>query len=330
MNCFLQLVSSAFVLSMVPSEGRGAGAADYPNRPIRFIVPFAAGGPGDILARILGEKLTAVWGQPVNIDIKHGSNGIVGSEMAARAAPNGYTIAIAASAHYINPSIYRKLPFDPIKDFVAVSLVAGGPNVLVVHPLVQAKTLGEFIAYAKAHPGELKYASGGHGTPSHLAGELFNNMAGVDIRHVPYKGHAAAGIALSEGHEVQVMYDAVFTCISHIRNGDWKALAVTTAKRAVSLPDLPTMAEGGLAGYEVSPAMGVLAPTGTPPEIVKRLSSEIARIVQMPDVKARIRSDGAEPIGNTPEQYAAYIKSEIEKWAMVVKSAGIKVQDTPE
>ncbi len=329
MNYLRQLARSAFVTSLVPGEERGAGAAEYPNRPIRFIVPFAAGGPGDILARILGEKLTASWGQPFNIDIKHGVNGIVGSDIVAKAAPDGYTIAIAASAHYINPSIYRKLPFDPIKDFAAVSLVAGGPNVLVVHPSVEARNLGEFIAYAKAHPGELNYASGGHGSPSHLAGELFNIMAGVDIRHVPYKGHAAAGIALSEGREVQLMYDAVFTCISRIKNGDWKALAVTTVKRAASLPDLPTTAEGGLAGYEVSPAMGVLAPAGTPPEIVKRLSAEIAKIVQMPDVKARIRSDGAEPIGNTPEQYAAYIKSEIEKWAKVVKSAGIKVQDTP-
>ena len=329
MNYFRQLASSAFVTTMVPSEGRGGGAAEYPNRPIRFIVPFAAGGPGDILARILGEKLTASWGQPVTIDIKHGVNGIVGSEMAAKAAPDGYTIAIAASAHYINPSIYRKLLFDPIKDFAAISSVAGGPNVLVVHPSVPAKSLSEFIAYAKAHPGELKYASGGHGSPSHLAGELFNIMACVDIKHVPYKGHAAAGIALSEGRQVQLMYDAVFTCTSHIENGEWKALAVTTSRRTASLPDLPTMAEGGLAGYEVSPAMGVLAPAATPPEIVGRLSTEIAKIVQMPDVKARLRSDGAEPIGNTPEQYVAYIKSEIEKWAGVATSAGIKVQDTP-
>ncbi len=327
MNYFRQFAKSAFFPSMVPNDG--GGAADYPNRPIRFVVPFAAGGPGDILGRILGEKLSAAWGQPVNIDIKHGINGIVGSDIVAKAAPDGYTIAIAASAHYINPNIYRKMPFDSVNDFAAVALVAGGPNVLVVHPSVKAKNLAEFIAYAKAHPGELKYASGGHGSPSHLAGELFNIKAGVDIRHVPYKGHAAAGIALSEGREVQLMYDAVFTCISHIKNGDWKALAVTTAKRAAALPDYPTMAEGGLAGYEVSPAMGVLAPAGTPPAIVNKLSAEIAKIVRMPDVAAKIRSDGAEPIGNTPAEYSAYVKSEIAKWAMVVKNANIEIQDTP-
>ena len=301
----------------------------YPNRPIRFIVPFAAGGPGDILAQVLGKELTKSWGQPVLIDIKHGINGIVGSELAAKAAPDGYTIAIAASAHYINPSIYKKLPFDPVKDFAPVTLVAGGPNVLVTHPSVPAKSISEFIAYAKANPGRLKYASGGHGSPSHLAGELFNTMAGVKISHVPYPGHAAAGKALSEGHEVQLMYDAVLTCIQHVKKGEWKALAVTTPKRAAAFPELPTMAESGLTGYEVSPAMGVLAPAGTPPEIVEKLSKEIARIIHLPEIKAKIRADGAEPIGNTPEQYAAYVKSEIAKWSKVVNNAGIVPLDMP-
>ena len=282
-----------------------------------------------MLAQVLGKELTKSWGQPVVIDIKHGINGITGSEIAAKAAPDGYTIAIAASAHYINPSIYRKLPFDPVKDFAPVSLVASGPNVLVLHPSVTARSLSEFIAFAKANPGRLKYASGGHGSPSHLAGELFNTMAGVDIRHVPYKGHAAAGAALSEGREVQLMYDAAFTCMQHIKSGKWKALAVTTARRAAAFPDLPTMAESGLPGYEVSPAMGVLAPAATPAEIIAKLSREISRIVHLPEVKARIQSDGAEPIGNTPEQYAAYVKSEIGKWAKVVKDAGIEILDVP-
>jgi tripartite-type tricarboxylate transporter receptor subunit TctC len=305
-------------------------AAEYPDRPIRFIVPFAAGGPGDMLARILAERFTAIWGQPVEIVIRHGANGIAGSEMTARAEADGYTIAISASAFYINPSIYRELPFDSIADFAPVALVAGGPNVLVTHPKVAARNLSEFIAHARAHPGALAYASGGYGSPSHLAGELFNRMAGVQIRHVPYKGHAAAGAALSEGREVQLMYDAVFTCIDHIRDGDWNALAVTTKTRAAQLPNVPTMDESGLWNFEISPAMGVLAPAGTPPAIVAKLGAAIGAIVREPEVAARIRRYGAEPIGSSPEEYAAYVRSEIGKWAGVVKNAGLTLLDRPE
>jgi tripartite-type tricarboxylate transporter receptor subunit TctC len=304
-------------------------AADYPNRPIRLVIPFAAGGPADILGRMLAEKLQQSWGQPVNLEIKHGVNGIVGSEIVAKAAPDGYTLAVAASAHYINPGIYDKLPFDSVNDFAGVTLVAGGPNVLVVHPSLPARNLGEFITYAKANPGKLKYASGGHGSPSHLAGELFNILADVDIKHVPYKGHAAAGVALSEGREVQLMYDAIFTCVDHIKKGDWRALAVTLPRRAPILPDLPTMAEGGLNGYEVSPAMGVLAPAGTPKAIIDKLNKELVRILRMPDVIAKIRADGAEPVGNTPEEYSKYIRSEVDKWSEISRRAGIKRQDYP-
>jgi len=304
-------------------------AAAYPNRPIRMVIPFAAGGPAHILGQILAEKLQQSWGQPVNLEIKHGVNGILGSELVAKAPADGYTMAVAASAHYINPGIYDKLPFDSVNDFTPVTLLAGGPNVLVVHPSVPAKNLGEFIAYAKANPGKLKYASGGHGSPSHLAGELFNILAGVDIKHVPYKGHAAAGVALTEGKEVQLMYDAIFTCIDYIKKGSWKALAVTLPKRALILPDLPTMAEGGLAGYEVSPAMGLLAPAGMPKDIVDKLNKEVRRILDMPEVAARIRSEGAEPMGNSPEDYAKYVRSEVGKWSEISRRAGIKRQDYP-
>lgn len=283
-----------------------------------------------MLARVLGEKLTESWGQPVTIEIKHGINGIVGSEIAAKAAPDGYTIVIAASAHYINPSIYRKLPFDPVNDFTAVSLVASGPNLIVLNPKVPLQSVRELIEYTKAHPGELKYGSGGFGSPSHLAGELFNMMAGVKLVHVPYKGHAFAGVALSEGRECQLMFDAALTAMPHIKSGKWRAIAVTTAKRAGAFPDLPTIAEAGLPGYEVSPAMGVLAPAGTPPAIVHKLSREISRIVHLPGVMASLRRDGAEAVGNTPEEYAAYVKSEIAKWAKVVKNANIEPLDTPQ
>jgi tripartite-type tricarboxylate transporter receptor subunit TctC len=329
MNYFWRLIKPAFIAPLLPSEGHQSSTAGYPSKPIRFIVPFAPDGPGDMLARVIGKQLTESWGQPVIIDNQHGANGIVGSELATKAAPDGYTIVMAASAHYINPSIYRKLPFDPIKDFAPVSLVASGPNILVVHPSIPADSANELIAFAKSKPGHLKYASGGHGSPSHLAGELFKIMAGVDIVHVPYAGHAAAGVALSEGREAQLMFDAVLTAMPHVKTGKWRALAVTTTQRAPGLPDVPTIAESGLPGYEVSPAIGVLAPRGTPEEIVSRLSKEIAKIVQMPDVKGRLQSDGAEPIGNTPEEFAAYIMAEIGKWAKVVMDTGVPIRETP-
>lgn len=306
-----------------------ASAQDYPNKPLKIIVPFAAGGPADMLAQIVAEKFKESWGQPVEIEIRHGVNGIVGSAIGAKAAPDGYTMIVAASAHYINPSIYTDLPFDAVADFTPVAQLASGPNVVVFHPSVPVNSIAEMVSYANANPGKLKYASGGHGSPSHLAGELFNMIAGTDLVHVPYKGHAAAGLALSEGVDVQLMFDAVFTCMSHIKNGDWKALAVTTGKRAKMLPNLPTIAEAGLPGYDVSPGMGMLTPRGTPADIVDKLSQEIARIMRMPDVVARINNDGAEPIGNTPAEYAAYIKAEVDKWARVVKSAGVAVKPYP-
>jgi tripartite-type tricarboxylate transporter receptor subunit TctC len=303
--------------------------AEYPTKPIRIIVPFPAAGPGDMLARILAERFKASWGQDVEVDIRPGINGIVGSAIGAKAAPDGYTLIIAASAHYVNPSIYRNLPFDPFGDFSPISLVAGGPNVMVFNAAVPLYSVAEVIAYSKANSRKLRYASGGHGSPSHLAGELFNMIAGTDLVHVPYHGHAAAGVALSEGKDVQLMFDAVFTCMSHIKNGDWRALAVTTTKRASALPGLPTMVEAGLSGYEVSPAMGLLAPRETPKHIVNQLSAEVARIMRMPEIVERIRGFGAEPMPNSPEQYSDYIKSEIAKWARVVKHAGIEMQNLP-
>lgn len=331
MSYMWRFAKPALTISVVDDAGSAGGGDAYPNRALRFIVPFAAGGPGDVLARLIGTKLTESWGQPVEIDIKPGINGIVGSAIAAKAAPDGYTIAFAAPTHYINPSIYRNLPFDTLRDFAPVSLITAGTVVLVAHPSVPATSIGELIAYVRANPGRLKYTSGGaYGSPSHLAGAMFNVTAGVDMPYVPSEtGHVTAGAALSEGREVQVMYDALLAAMPHIRSGEWRALGVTTAKRSPALHDIPTIAECGLPGYEVSPTSGVLAPAGTPVEIVAKLSKQIARIVQMPDVKSRLQTDGVEPIGSTPEQYAAYIKSEIAKWARVVQDAHIKVQDLP-
>ena len=311
---------------MVPP---GGGAERYPDRPIRLVVPFAPGGPGDMLGRLLAEKLSAAWGQPVSVECRHGANGITGSDIVAKAAPDGYTLAISASAHYINPSVYRTLPFDPVTSFTPVTLVASGPNVIVLNVDVPINSVAELIEYASAHPGELKYASGGFGSPSHLAGELFNMMAGVKLIHVPYKGHAAAGDALTQGKDAQLMFDAALTAMPHLKKKEWKAIAVTTPKRVQAFGDLPTISESGLSGYEVSPAMGVLAPANTPSAIVAKIAAEVARIVRMPDIVASLRADGAEPVGNTPEEYAAYVKSEIRKWQGVVKNAGIEPLPEP-
>ena len=282
-----------------------------------------------MLARMIGEQLSQRWRQPVLIDNQHGINGIDGSAMAARAFPDGYTLVMAATAHYVNPSLYRNLPFDPITDFTPVALVAYGANVLVVHPSVPATSTTELIDWARQHPGSLSYASGGYGSPSHVAGELFKAMAGVDITHVPYRGHAAAGRALSEGREVQLMFDATMTAMPHVRAGAWRALALTNSKRARGLPQLETITECGLLEFDVSPAIGVLAPRNTPAEIVNRLSLEITSIVHAPQIAASIERDGGEVAVSTPELFATYIESEIDKWAKLVESAGIPLLDSP-
>ena len=303
----------------------GAAAEKYPSKPLRFIVPFAAGGPGDMLARVIAEKLAQRSGQPVQVDNYHGLNGITGSAIAAKAAPDGYTIVMAASAHYINPSVYRKLPFDPANDFEPVALVASGPNIVVLNPKVPASNISELIALAKQ--GKLKYGSGGHGSPSHLAAELFKVMAGVDMPHVPYKGHAAAGKALTDG-DVDLLFDAVLTAMPHVKAGRWRAIAITAPKRNPSMENIPTIGET-VPGYEVSPSIGVLAPKGTPKHLREQLAREIAEIVRMPEVVARLTSDGATPIGNTPEEYGSYIRSEIAKWEKVVRDAHVEPRDLP-
>lgn len=297
----------------------------YPNQPIRFILPFAAGGPGDLLARLIGQKLKASWGQPLVTDVRPGS----GLQMAAQAAPDGYTFVMVAGSYFINPSIYRRLPFDSVKDFAPVSLLASIFNVLVVHPAVPARSLEELIAFAKSNPGQVKYASSGYGSAPHLAGELFKIMTGVDIGHVAYKGHVAGAHALSEGREVHLMFDAMSTALPHVQAGELRALAVTTAKRAPALPDIPTMAECGLREFEVSPAIGVLAPARTPPDIIARLSSKLSEIMQMTDIRPQVQNAGMEPIGSTPEEFASYMRTAFARWDRLVKQAGLRVQESP-
>jgi len=302
-----------------------AHAQDYPAKPVRWVVPFPAGGPLDIVARVIGVRLSETWGQPVIVDNRPGAGGNIGAEVVAKSAPDGYTIVMGAlSTHAVNVSLFRKLPYDPVRDFAPVTLISEVPNVLVVNPAVPAKTVAEFIAYARANPGKLNFASGSTGSAGHLAGELFKTMARVDMTHVPYKGAAPAVTDLLAG-QVQLMFDNLASALPNIRAGRLRALAVTTKKRSAFVPELPTIAESGLPGFDVSTWFGVMAPAATPRPIVNRLHDGIVRALAQPDVKERLAAMGAEPVGDTPEQFGAFVKSEIAKYAKVVKDSGARV-----
>src|SRR5258705_832000 len=302
-----------------------AHAQAWPSKPIKWIVPFAPGGTTDILARTVGEKLTIALGQPVVVENKPGAGGGVGAEFTARSAPDGYTIMGGTiSTHAINASLYAKLPYDPVKDFVAITLIARVPNLLVVNPTIPANNVAELIALMKANPAKYTFASSGNGTSQHLSGELFKAMAGVDMQHIPYKGSPPA-LQDVVGGQVTMTFDTITTAWPLAKAGKLRALAVTTAKRSAIAPDVPTLAESGLVGYEVGSWQGAFAPAGTPPEIVKRLNAEIVKIINMPDVREKLLALGAEPVGDTPEQFAAYVKTEGVKWSEVVKKSGAKV-----
>ena len=299
-------------------------AEGYPARPIRLIVPFPAGGATDVLARIYAQKLAPRLAQNVIIDNRTGASGNVGSEIAARAAPDGYTLVMGnVSSHAINASLFR-LPYDPVKDFAPVSVVAVVTNVLVVHPSVQAKSVKELIAAARAAPGKIDYASAGNGSPAHLAAELFKMMAKVEVNHVPFNGNAPATTALLGG-QVALMFNAMPAAMPHVKTGKLRALAVTSANRSRAAPDLPTIAESGLAGYEVTAWNGVLAPAGTPGPIVGRLYKETLAVLRDPEVAERYAGLGAEPLGNTPQQFAALVAADVKKWGDVARVAKLKI-----
>lgn len=299
-------------------------AQSYPNQPIRFIVPYAAGGGVDMVARAIGPTLSDRLGQPVVIDNRGGAGGNIGTELAARAEPNGYTIVMGAAALAINSSLYRKLPFDPVKDFVPISLISATPNILAVHLTIPAKSVRQLIQLAKAKPGSLNYGSAGNGTTSHLALELFKTMAGMEIVHIPYKGTAPAVVGLLGG-EVAMMLAPALTLIPHVRSKKVNGLAVSSLKRLPAIPELPTIAESGVSGFEARQWYGVLAPAGTPKAIIMRLNSEIVKIVDSPEVTKRFMSEGSEPIGSTPEEFARHLKAEIAKWAKAVAASGARV-----
>ena len=302
-----------------------AFAQTWPAKPIKWIVPFAPGGTTDILARTIGEKLTVALGQPVIIENKPGAGGGVGADFTAKAPPDGYTIMGGTiSTHAINASLYKSLPYDPVKDFVPITLIARVPNMLVINPDIAAKNVAELITLLKANPGKYSFASSGNGTSQHLSGELFKSIAGVDMQHIPYKGSPPA-LQDVVGGQVAMTFDNITTAWPLAKGGKLRALAVTTAKRSAVAPDVPTLSESGLAGYEVGSWQGVFAPAGTPPAIVKRLNAEIVKIINMPDVKEKLIGLGAEPVGDTSEEFAALVKTEVAKWAEVVKQSGAKV-----
>ena len=299
--------------------------APYPSKPIRLVVPFPAGGTTDILARAVAQKLSEAWGQQVIVDNRPGAGGNIGSDIVAKAAPDGYTLVMGTvGTHAINPSLYRKMPYDHVKDFAPVILVAGVPNVLVVNPSLPVHTVRELIDYAKANPGKLNFASSGNGTSIHLSGELFKTMAGVQMTHVPYKGSAPALTDLMGG-QVQLMFDNLPSSLQLIQAGKLRAIAVTSTARAAALPDVPTIAESGLPGFEASSWFGVLAPAGTPREIVTKLNATIAAWLATPDAKDKLLSQGAIAAGGTPEAFARHIDAETAKWAKVVKMSGAHI-----
>ena len=318
------LARCALAALLIGHAGAAAAQPAYPAKSIRFVVPFPAGGPLDIVARAIGQELNKSWGQPVIIDNRPGAGGNIGADAVAKSAPDGHTILMGAvSTHAINPTLYSKLPYDPIRDFAPVTLVTSVPNVLVVHPSVPARTVKDLVSIAKARPGQLNFASGSTGSAGHLAGELFKAMAGVDMVHIPYKGAAPAVVDLLAGH-VSLMFDNMSSALPNIKSGRVRAIAVTTLKRSPMLPALPTISESGLRGFDISTWFGVFAPGGTPPAIVARLNAEIVRALATPEMRERLAALGAEPVGNKPEEFAAFIREEIPKYAKVIKASGAK------
>ena len=298
---------------------------DYPSRPIRMIVPFPAGGTADLLARQIGQTMGEALRQQVVIENRTGAGGNIGADLAAKAKPDGYTLLMGTvSTHAINPNLYPNMPYDPVKDFAPVAMVARMPNLLVLHPSVPAASVAELIALAKARPGTLAFASAGNGTTQHLAGELFKKMADVDMIHVPYKGNAPAVTDLVGG-QVQVMFDNIPVSLQQVRAGKLRALAVTGPARSPVLPQLPTVAEAALPGYNITSWFGLYAPSGTSPQIIERLNREANKALSSVPIRRRLTDQGIEPAGGTPGQFAEFMRTELVKWGKIVKESGARI-----
>ena len=303
----------------------GALAQSYPTKPIRMLIGFPPGGGTDIIGRLVAQKLGEALGQQIIVDNRSGASGQLAAELVSKAAPDGYTIMMAhIAAISILPSLVSKLPYNPQKDFAPVSLSAIGPNLLVVHPSVPAKTVKELVALAKSRPGQLQYASPGAGTVQHLAGELFKLQAKVDMLHVPYKGSGQSIVDLIAGH-VHLDFDAVPPVINFVRQGKLRALAVTSAKRFSLLPDMPTIEESGVPGFDMSTWWGIVAPAAVSKDIINKLNTEMVKAIRQPDAKEKISGVGADIVGNTPDEFAAFIRAETEKYARIIKAANIKI-----
>ena len=316
---------AAIVGFLLIGMGHPLGAQTYHAKPIRFIVPFPVGGIADVFARVIGAKFNEAWGQQVVVENRTGAGGNIGAEAAAKSPPDGYTILMGSiGTHAVNVSLFSKLPYDPVRDFSPVSLVMEADGLLVLHPSVPAKSVKELIALARSRPGQLTYASAGNGTAGHLAGELFKIMANVDMVHIPYKGNVPAITDLIGG-QTSMLFATMPTVLPQVQAGRLRALAVTGAARSPAAPELPTIAESALPGFDVTNWIGIFAPAATPREIVLKLNGEANRTMQMPEIRSRLTSEGARFTAKTPEEFAAFVKAEIAKWAKVVKSAGIRV-----
>ena len=299
-------------------------AAAYPTKPVRIVVPFAAGGATDIIGRFMADRLGRELNQSFVVENRAGANGAIGAESVARSPADGYTLlVVTAGTHAINKSLYRSLPYDPVKDFTHVAMVATAPNVVVVNPSVPANNIQELIAFMKKSPGSVSYGSAGSGSTLHLSGELFKTMTGVDIVHVPYKGGSAATIDLLGGR-IQLMFDSIAPAIPNIQAGKIRALAVTGAKRSPMLPDVPTVAEAGVAGYAATAWFGLVGPAGMPPEVTKKLNDAVNRILATDDAREALRKHGAEPFAGTPEDFTRHVTTEVAKWAKVVEASGAR------
>lgn len=317
----LQLASAALSLGLVSV----AVAQNFPSRPVRLVVPFSAGGAADVPARILTQKMSEALGQQVIVDNRPGAGSMIGAESVAKASPDGYALLMISNTHFVSAALHKKLAFEPIADFAPVTQVTSAPNVIVVHPSLPVRTVKELIALAKARPGMIDYASSGNGSTQHLTGALFTKMAGIDMVHIPYRGSGPATVDLLSG-QVTIAFPGIAGMLPHIKAGKLRALAVTSAKRSPELPDLPTVAQAGIKGYDVTAWFGVAAPKGTPREVVMKLHSELLRIVKNPDVQKQLLNAGQEVTWQeTPEQFGEMLKAEATKWARMVKESGAEV-----
>jgi tripartite-type tricarboxylate transporter receptor subunit TctC len=323
MKSFLMFSLLALLSGQPHAQIQAQTPAQWPVKPVRIIVPFAPGGGTDLVARLTAQKLADLYGQAFVVENKTGAGGSTGTEIVAKSKPDGYTFVVVSGSHTINPNLYKSLPYDTKRDFVAVSNLVSGPALFVVHPSIPVNNVREFIAYARAKPGTLSFASSGNGSPPHMAGEMFNALTGLDMVHVPYKGNGAAYNDLLGG-QVPVMFPNITTALQYVRSGKLKALAVTSRERTRLAPDIPTLAESGLPTFELNSWFGLLAPAGTPNPIVQRLQQDISRLYQQPEIRDKLMSQGVEPLASTPAEFTAQINSEIDYWAKMFQLIKLK------